>query len=87
MRSNMVVPMLEYFEFAIELLSNIRPYPAPHPPPQPLSRVRERGVSAPVEILFERAEQALDPAVLPRAAGGGALVADAELFQPETELF
>ena len=38
-----------------------------------------------VEFVFQRTEQPFDSAVLPRAAGVGALVADAELLQPKTE--
>lgn len=33
-----------------------------------------------IQLLFEGAKQAFDPAVLPRASGVGALVADAEQF-------
>ena len=40
-----------------------------------------------VEFLFEGAEQAFDPAVLPRASGVGALVADAEHLQANAKLF
>lgn len=38
-----------------------------------------------VKLVFEGAEQPFDPAVLPGAAGVGALVADAEFFQGKTE--
>lgn len=38
-----------------------------------------------IELLFERAEEPFDSAVLPRAAGIGTLVANAQALQPEAE--
>ena len=60
MRADVVVPVTEDIEVAVELREILH---------LPL-----------VEFLFEGAEQALDSAVLPGAAGVGALVADAKLF-------
>lgn len=40
-----------------------------------------------IELLLEGAEQTFDPAVLPGAAGRGALVADAKMPQPLAEDF
>ena len=42
--------------------------------------LREAGHLPLVELLFEGAEEALNPAVLPGAAGVGALVTDTELL-------
>ncbi len=47
--------------------------------------LREVGHLPLVELLFEGAEEAFDPTVLPGAAGVGALVADAELLQAKAE--
>lgn len=67
---NAVVPVAKDIQVMVEL----------RPHPQPLSHKREREVFELVELLFEGAEQAFYSAVLPRAAGCSALVADAELL-------
>ncbi len=52
---------------------------------QRLIECRKRFNSKLIELGFERAEEALDTAVLPRAAGIGALMADAEQEQREAK--
>ena len=61
MRADVVVPISEGIEVAIELLDSRD---------DPL-----------IQLVLQRTKQAFDPAVLPRAAGDGSLVADAKLFE------
>ena len=79
MRANGVVPMAKDEEVVVEVRYDSIPLP------RSLSRLREREVYELIQLLFERAEQAFYPAVLPGAAGRGALVADAVLFEASLE--